>query len=95
MTANNYLRETCKPKDTDVVLVLSGSVIQGIEPVIEALAELPSHVHLVGLVRLVLPGHEDELRALAKRLGISDRVHFLPFAPYETLASTTRVWTSV
>jgi glycosyltransferase involved in cell wall biosynthesis len=59
-----------------VLVVAQKRVHKNIAGAIEAVAALPAEVP----AQLVVPGsptaHEDELRALASRLGVADRVHF-------------------
>ena len=67
----------------DALLVTVGALIErkGQRHVVEALAELPG-------TRLLLVGKgedEGELRALANRLGVADRVHFLGLLDHDLL----------
>ncbi|HEX5597170.1 MAG TPA: glycosyltransferase family 4 protein [Micromonosporaceae bacterium] len=62
--------------------------VRGVNVMIEALPQLPDvHVALVSLP----PGRPttrfiEELRSLADQLGVTDRVHILPYAPHEQVA---------
>ncbi|SEE22400.1 glycosyltransferase family 4 protein [Jiangella alba] len=71
------------------LLVYSGGVTKarGVETAVEALPSLPGvHLAVVSVPHIeIAPVHQ--LRALAGRLGVADRVHFLdPVRPHEVVA---------
>ncbi|MGR3484437.1 MAG: glycosyltransferase [Paracoccaceae bacterium] len=85
---NGTLRQRCGVPDHGVLLFASGNVVIGFEPVLEALARLPDHVHLAALVKLKPQDYDVAMRARIEELGLGGRVHLLPFVPYGELAST-------
>jgi hypothetical protein len=70
-----------------VLLFASGNVVVGFEPVLEALARLPAHIHLAAMVRLKPADYEAAMLARVAELGLEQRVHFFPFVPYERLGN--------
>ena len=87
-TPAGTLRDRCGLSDGDILLFACGNVVTGFEPVVEALAKLPPNVHLVALVKLKPSDYEARVLARIDELGVADRVHILPFVPYDQLAST-------
>lgn len=80
------LRDMCGLSAGDVLLYASGNVVMGFEPLLEALARLPAHIHLATMIRISPAEYHARIMALTDRLGLAGRVHFLPFVPYEKLA---------
>ncbi|HEY1299357.1 MAG TPA: glycosyltransferase family 4 protein [Stellaceae bacterium] len=58
---------------------------EGIEVAIEALARLPSDVHLVGLGPVPQRGFVREMRQCAARHGVAERFHLAPLQPPHAL----------
>jgi len=81
------LRTACGLEPGDVLLFASGNVVIGFEPVLEALAALPAHIHLAAFVRLKPAEYEASIRARITELNLTARVHFFSFVEYERLAS--------
>ncbi|MCB2020959.1 MAG: glycosyltransferase [Burkholderiaceae bacterium] len=86
--ANDELRKACGLTVDDVLLLASGNVVVGFEPVLEALHALPEKFHLAALVRLKPESYEALIHQRIHDLGLQHRVHLLPFVPYDQLAST-------
>lgn len=84
---NGKLRTNLGIPESSVLLFASGNVVVGFEPVLQALALLPVHFHLLALVRLKPVAYEEEMLARVKDLGLHGRVHFRPFVEYDELAS--------
>lgn len=85
--AANELRKLCGLGSEEVLLFASGNVVIGFEPVLEALATLPAQVHLAALVHLKPDIYEAAMKNRVVELGLTNRVHFFPFVPYDRLAS--------
>lgn len=86
-TPAGELRAACNLAPSDVLLFASGNVVVGFEPVLEALARLPAHIHLAAMVRLKPADYEAAMLARVAELGLEQRVHFFPFVPYERLGN--------
>jgi len=86
ITAGDKLRAELGLSKDDVLLFTCGSVIQGMEYIIEALSKLPNNFHLVGFSRFIYAEYEDQINSLVKKLKLSKRVHFKGFVPYNELA---------
>lgn len=84
--ADGRLRENLGIPHDSLVLFASGNVVVGFEPVIEALSKLPSHYHLLALIRLKPAVYEEEMLQKVAELNLQDRVHIRPFVEYEELA---------
>lgn len=69
------------------VLITTGNVVKGFETVLDAIALLPEHVHLVALVKLSPLSYDAQVRDYIAARGLSHRVHLLGFVPYDELAS--------
>ncbi|GGC89914.1 hypothetical protein GCM10011512_16080 [Tersicoccus solisilvae] len=86
-TPANELRAACGLKPDDRLLFASGNVVVGFEPVVRAMAALPSNVHLAAFVRLKPADYEATVKQEIADLGLSDRIHFFDFVEYSRLAS--------
>lgn len=82
MTIRDFLK---LPEDTPILAYAGGlSYHRGVHDVVSALPELPE-VHLaIGARRS--SSYVVELEEQAERLGVADRVHFVPFAPTHEVA---------
>lgn len=69
------------------VLIASGNVVKGFEAVLDAIALLPAHVHLVALVKFSPESYDLQVRGYIASRGLSDRIHLIGFVPYDELAS--------
>lgn len=87
VTADFSVRREMGIPDDVFVLFTCGSIIHGMEYVLEALATLPAHFHLLGLIRFVSADDEARIMAQIDELGLTSRVHFRSFVPYDQLAS--------
>jgi glycosyltransferase involved in cell wall biosynthesis len=69
------LRTRLRLRETEFLLVVSGNFKRGlaVEPMLQAVARLPDHVHLA-----FVGANYEPFPALADRLGIGHRVHFVP-----------------
>lgn len=83
----NELRQACGLAPDDHLLFASGNVVVGFEPVIRALAALPSNVHLAAFVKLKPAEYETAILREIEELGLADRIHFFDFVEYSRLAS--------
>jgi glycosyltransferase involved in cell wall biosynthesis len=86
--ANDSLRTACGLSSEKIILFASGNVVVGFEPVLEALYELPDTFHLVALVRFAPSEYGEHVHKRIRELNLQERVHLLPFVPYERLAAT-------
>ncbi|MFG2248204.1 glycosyltransferase [Spirillospora sp. NPDC048823] len=77
------LRELCEAGPDAQIAVYSGraSVQRGLDVMIEALPRLP-RLHVALVVSTVRSEYLRGLRARAIELGVADRVHMLPYVPY-------------
>lgn len=84
---NTEMRDEFGIPEDHLVIVLSGSVIEGIELLLEAMSQMRETIHLVGLVRFPVQSFEKKILRLIKDLNLSPRVHFRDFLPYDMLHS--------
>jgi glycosyltransferase involved in cell wall biosynthesis len=88
LESNTWLREKCGVSDdTDLVLSLS-TVTAGLEVVLQALALLPSSVHLVTVGRFAPAGYRETCEKFAAEQGVLERFHCLDPLPYKDLTAT-------
>jgi glycosyltransferase involved in cell wall biosynthesis len=83
------LREHCGIEASTPLLAYSGGINsrRGLDLVVEALPFLPGvHVALVSLHPSGVRTEADVLVARAEELGVTDRVHFLPYVPHDQVA---------
>ncbi len=80
----NALKEKLQKKDGDVFLITTSRLVKknACDDVIKALPLLPANVHFI----ILGTGPDEEmLRALAKELGVSDRVRFVGFVDHKNM----------
>jgi glycosyltransferase involved in cell wall biosynthesis len=77
------LRELCGIGPDDPLIVYSGAAAKqrGLDIMVEALPALEG-VHAAFVVLYPDSGYAMELKARAAKLGVADRVHFLPYVPH-------------
>nr|WP_229375223.1 glycosyltransferase family 4 protein [Streptomyces spirodelae] len=78
------LRALCGIGTGTPLVVYSGAAApqRGLATMVEALPELPG-VHTALIVPRPAAGYLGELRARAAELGVADRLHVLPYVPYD------------
>ncbi|MFI0366727.1 glycosyltransferase family 4 protein [Actinomadura sp. 1N219] len=81
------LRELCGVGPDTPIAVYSGSasVQRGLDIMIEALPRLP-RLHVALIVATARSEYVQGLRARAAELGVDDRVHTLPYVPFDQVA---------
>jgi glycosyltransferase involved in cell wall biosynthesis len=84
---SDYLHNTCRLSDRDVVLFTSGNIVIGFEPILKALSLLPKNYQLVALARIKPASYEKEIQVVIDKCDLRGQVHFLPFVDYRLLAS--------
>lgn len=83
---NGNIRERFGLPAGSTVLVTSGNVVEGFETVVDAIALLPDHVHLLALVKLSPASYAERAKAHIAERGMEGRIHLVGFVPYEELA---------
>jgi glycosyltransferase involved in cell wall biosynthesis len=86
MRASVSLREAAGLEPDDMLAVYVGKVVNqkvGLERLIRALGMLPYRFHVGLLGPPAAPPVRDALDALARRLGVSERLHWFAAVPYE------------
>ncbi|MFC4335320.1 glycosyltransferase [Salininema proteolyticum] len=81
------IRTHCDLEDEERLVVYSGGAApeRRLDVIVDALAKTPRHVHLALVLGSMTAPYVMELRKQAQELGVSRRVHFLPFVPSETV----------
>ncbi len=74
------------PEDNKIILCLS-TISSGYENLLEAIQTLPNNIHLISIGTFVPNSYAEDIKKLATKTNISERIHFLPPVPYEELTS--------
>jgi glycogen(starch) synthase len=88
------IRTACELGEDTPLLVYSGAAApqRGLDTMVEALPDLPG-VHAAFVVRFPPRQYVQDLVASARRLGVLDRLHVLPYVPVEQIVPFLRTAT--
>lgn len=84
---SNQLRQQFNISKNDKIVICISTIASSFEIVLEAMQRLPEDIHLVTLGKFAPASYETSVLSLAKKLNISDRVHFSPPVDYSELTS--------
>lgn len=86
-TPSGNLREMFELSPDATVIITSGNIVKGFEAVIDAMALLPEHIHLIALSKFSPAEYNQRIEDYLAESGLAGRIHLHGFVPYDELSA--------